>query len=148
MKNQKILRLKLENGKFGANIALNVESKKEIYWWINNVLESFALLNIANPDITIYTDTSLTGWGITHGKTPSGGRCDENEITRINVLELKAIQWEVLTYCKDKNFKHTRIISDNTTAISYINKNVAWNLMNVIKLQNKSEFGAVVETYT
>ena len=39
-------------------------------------------------------------------------------------------------------------MSDNTTAISYINKNVAWNLMNVIKLQNKSEFGVVAETYT
>ena len=70
----------------------------------------------------IYTGASLTGWGITVGKTPSGGRWDENEITHINVLELKAIQFGVLTYCKDKNFKHVRIMSGSTTAISYINK--------------------------
>ena len=122
LEKQKILGLKLHNGKFDTNITLNVESKKEIYSWKNNIFESFAHLNIPDPDITIYTDASLTGWGITDGKTPSGGRWDEDEITHINVLELKAIQFGVLIYCKDKNFKHIRIMSDNTTAISYINK--------------------------
>ena len=39
------------------------------------------------------------------------------------MLELKAIQSILLTYCKHKNFKHIRIMSDNTTAISYVNKN-------------------------
>ena len=37
LEKQKILGLKLHNDKFDANITLNVESKKEIYWWINNV---------------------------------------------------------------------------------------------------------------
>ena len=49
---------------------LNVESKKEIFWWVN-VFELFAPLNIPDPDITIYTDPSLTGWGITDDKTLS-----------------------------------------------------------------------------
>ena len=91
LEKQKILGLKLHNGKFDANITLNVESKKEIYWWINNIFESFAPLNIPDPDITIYTDASLTGWGIADGNVPSGGRCDESEITHINVLKLKPI---------------------------------------------------------
>ena len=39
-----------------------------------------------------------------------------------NVLESKAIQFVVLTYCKDKNFKHIRIMSDKTSHISCINK--------------------------
>ena len=125
LEKQKILGLKLHNGKFDANITLNVESKKEIYWWINNIFESFAPLNIPDPDITTYTDASLTGWATTDSKTPSGGRWNENKITQINVLELKAIQVGVLTYCKDKNFKHLRTMSDNTTAIVYINKKVA-----------------------
>ena len=89
---------------------------------INNIFESFAPLNISDRDITIYIDTSLTGWDITDGKTPSGGRWEKNEITQINVLEFKAIQFGVLTYCKNKSWKHIRIMSDNTTAISYINK--------------------------
>ena len=122
LEKQKTLGLKLHNGKFDTNINLNVESKKEIYWWKNNLFESFAHLNIPEPDITIYTDTSLTGWGIADGKTPSGGWWDEDEITHINVLELKAIQFGLLTYCTYKIFKHIRIMSDNTTAISYINK--------------------------
>ena len=40
----------------------------------------------------------------------------------MNVLELKAIQFGVLTYCKDKNFKHIRIMSGNTTDLSCINR--------------------------
>ena len=92
------------NGKFDANIALDEESKKEIYCLKNNIFESFAPFNILDLDITIYTDASLTGWGMKDGKTPSGGKWDENEITHINVLELKAIQFVVLNYCKDKNF--------------------------------------------
>ena len=122
MEHQKIIGLKLHNDKFDTNLALNVESTKGIYWWINNIIESFAPLNIPDPDIIIYTDTSLTGWGITDGKTPSGGRWDENEITHRNVLELKAIHFGGSTYSKDKNFKHIGIMSDNSTAISYINK--------------------------
>ena len=35
---------------------------------------------------------------------------------------MKATQFGVLTYCKDKSFKHIRIRSANTTPISYINK--------------------------
>ena len=81
-------------------------------------------------------------------KTPSTGSWEENEITHINVSELEAIQFGALTYCKDKNFKHRRIMSDKTTAISYINKKMAWHLMNVMKLQKKSGFGVLVKTYT
>ena len=70
MEKQKIIGLKLHNDKFEVNITLNVEFKKAIYWWKNNIFESFAP-NIPDPDITIYTDASLTGWGITDDKTLS-----------------------------------------------------------------------------
>ena len=73
------------------------------------------------PDNTVNVDASLTGSSITDGKTPSWGKWDENEITHTNVLELKAIQFSVLTYCKDKNLNHIKIISENTTVI-YIKK--------------------------
>ena len=70
LEKQKIIGLKLHNDKFEVNITLNVEFKKAIYWWKNNIFESFAP-NIPDPDITIYTDASLTGWGITDDKTLS-----------------------------------------------------------------------------
>ena len=85
MKCPRITGLKLHNEKFDANITLKVEYKKDIYWWINNKFQSFAPVNIPDPDITIYIDTSLIGWDI--GKTPSTGSWEENEITHINVSE-------------------------------------------------------------
>ena len=74
-----------------------------------------------NPDITIYTDSSTLGWGVTDGKNPSGGRWKADKINHINVLELKAILMGVQTYCKGKNYKHVRVMSDNITAVSYVN---------------------------
>ena len=102
---QEVIVQKLCNCKFDANIALNVESQKEIYWWINTIFEYFAPLNIPDSGITIYTDASLTGCVITDSQTPSGWRWDENEIIHINLLEMKAIQFGVLSNCKDKSFK-------------------------------------------
>ena len=43
---------------------------------MDRLFESFAHLNISDPDITIYTNASLTGWGITDGKTLLGGMWD------------------------------------------------------------------------
>ena len=86
----KILGLKLHNGKFDANIALNVESKEKIYWRINNIFESFAPFDIPDPDIALYTDANLTVWSITDGKTPSGGRWDENEINSQKCVRIES----------------------------------------------------------
>ena len=60
LEHQKIIGRKLGSGKLDTNIALNVESMKEIYCWINNIFEIFASLNIPNPGITIYADESIT----------------------------------------------------------------------------------------
>ena len=43
------------------------------------------------------------------------------ELDHINFLELKAIEIEICTYCKNKGFLHVRVICDNATAISYGN---------------------------
>ena len=42
--------------------------------------------------------------------------------TYINVRELKAIEIGVLSYTKNAQPQHIRVMSDNTTAIAYINK--------------------------
>ena len=74
-----------------------------------------------NPEITIHTDISLTGWGITNGISPSRGLWYKAELDHINVLELKAIEIGIYTYCKNKTFLHVRVMCDNVTAIAYIN---------------------------
>ena len=45
------------------------------------------------PNITIFTDASETGWGITDGHNPSEGQWAEHEIMHINVLYLKKTLW-------------------------------------------------------
>ena len=83
-------------------------------------MSSFQHIYVPDPDITIYTDSSTLGWGVTDGYNPSGGRWKADEINHINVLELKAIFIGVLTYCKGKNYKHVTVMSDNIT-VSYVN---------------------------
>ena len=43
------------------------------------------------------------------------------ELEHINILELKAIQLEIYTCCKNKDFLHVSVVCDNVTAISYVN---------------------------
>ena len=75
-------------------------------------------INIPNPGITIFTDASLTGWGITDGISPSRGLWHKAELEHINVLHLKAIEIGIYTYCKSKDFLQVRVMCDNITAIS------------------------------
>ena len=84
--------------------------KKELSWWNTNIMYSFQHIHVSDPDITIYTDSSILGWGATDRNNPSGGEWKADEINHINVLELKAIFIRVQTYCKGKNYKHVRVI--------------------------------------
>ena len=80
--------LQLSNGNYDPSVRLSKEAKKERSWWITNIMSSFQHIYVPDPDITIYTDSSTLGWGVTD---PSGGRWKADEINQINVLELKAI---------------------------------------------------------
>ena len=63
----------------------------------------------------------MTGWGVTYKVNRSEGFWDNEEITRINVLELKAIFYGNKSYSKNQVFKHVKVMCDNTTTISYFN---------------------------
>ena len=73
-------------------------------------------------DCTIQTDASEQGWGATDGNTPIGGRRSSSERNHINVLELKAILLALKSYFRHNcNVKQVHILTDNSTALSYIN---------------------------
>ena len=60
--------------------------------------------------------------GATDGNTPIGGRWSSLERTHIHVLELKAISLPLKSYLRyNCNFKHVHILTDNITALTYIN---------------------------
>ena len=94
---------------------------QEIKWWGNNIFYVFKPIRKLKISKLIYTDASLEGWGASYGNTATGGTwlLDER-ILHINVLELKAIFF-VLKTLKTKN-ENVKIMCDNTTAISCINK--------------------------
>ena len=108
-------------GNFEGKIRLSANTKTEKQWWISNIDNSCHHINIPNPDITIYTDARLTGWGITDVIFSSMGLWHKAGLDNINVLELKAIEIGIYTYCKNKDFLHVRVMCDNVTAVSYVN---------------------------
>ena len=67
----KITGLKYQKENFEGKIRLSAKAIAEIQWWGNNIDNSCHHINITNPDITIYTDASLTDWDITDGISPS-----------------------------------------------------------------------------
>ena len=61
LEREKNNRFKYHKDNFEGKIRLSAKAKAEIQWWINNIDNSCHHINIPNPDITIYTDASLTG---------------------------------------------------------------------------------------
>ena len=60
--------------------------------------------------------------GATDRNTPIGGRWSSLERNHIHVLELKAISLPLKSYFRyNCNFKHVHILTDNITALAYIN---------------------------
>ena len=125
----KALSLELHNHDFDAPCFISEQAREEIIWWVNNVEHSFAKIqDIPDIDRTIYTDASKHlggGWGASDevlGEI-NGRWASEEQGMNINCLELKAIQLALQSFIPlYGKCEHIRVMSDNTTAISYINK--------------------------
>eukprot|EP00794_Sanderia_malayensis_P010499 gene10499-11598_t len=117
----KIEALKINKGNFKATILINPSIKLELQWWLDNIANTFNNLHLPDVDIVIYTDASELGWGATDGVNPTGGQWLPAEIQHINCLELQAAYFAIKSYCRNKIFKHIRIMTDNQTTVAYIN---------------------------
>ena len=116
----KIAVLRAARGNFDRPCYLGLEAKAEICWWIDNVIDISRPIKVKPIDLTIYTDASKMGWGVTNQVSSTGGLWSPSEKDNyINLLELKAIELGLKTYCENHDLGHVRIYSDNTTAISY-----------------------------
>ena len=121
LEREKTTGLKYHKGNFEEKIRFSAKAIAEIQWWIKIIDNSCHHINIPDSDIAIYTDASLTGWGIADGISPFMGLWHKAELDHFNVLELKSIKIGIYTYCKNKDFLHVRIMCDYVTAISYVN---------------------------
>ena len=125
----KTISLKKSGFNFEGPCYLSRKALEEITWWTNNIEDAFAHIKAVPPvDYTIFTDASKKdggGWGASNNihEDINGRWSFEEQLLDINCLELMAIKLAILAYvplCGD--IKHVRIMSDNTSAISYINK--------------------------
>ena len=119
----KIDQLTFHKGNFDVEIRLTEEARLEVTWWIENIPRAKqTLLQPPLVDQIIYSDASTMGWGAWDGRTSTNGRWLSHEKDlHINALEMKAMMFAIKSFCKDDR-KHIRIMCDNTTAITYINK--------------------------
>ena len=87
----KMSALKINKGNFDKFMILSNESKANICWWKNNILDSFPIILRPNPSIALNTDASLAGWSASMAGSKTGGLfSSEKSQHHINILELKA----------------------------------------------------------
>ena len=121
----KDLELRKHCGNYNSFMTLPSDIYPVIDWWIQNISLSFKVISHGTPNLVLFSDASKTGWGAFNEtkNIRTGGRWSASEQTmHINILELKACQLCLKTFCKDVAQMHVKIYMDNTTSCSYINK--------------------------
>jgi ribonuclease HI len=70
-----------------------------------------------------FTDASQLGWGtkIQDGRCPNGIWTASEAAMHINILELLAVKFSLMSLLADQTNTHIRIMSDSTTVVCYIN---------------------------
>ena len=105
-------------------VALSADSILELEWWIHHLSsrngKTFAY---HEPDLIIFSDASLQGWGATtEGTTANGPWSQEYLNWHINELELLAAYFALQTFTKHAKKASVLMFLDNTVAVSYINR--------------------------
>ena len=114
--------LACNNGNYDVPIFLDEHAKDLVRWWIHHIDSQSNSLLTSPPQLDLYTDASMTGWGAVFGNSKTGGHWAQDEIKHINHLELKAIFMGLQSLCGHCVDAHICLHSDNTTAVSCINR--------------------------
>ncbi|XP_045105475.1 uncharacterized protein LOC123500986 [Portunus trituberculatus] len=110
------------HGNYNSKITLDDHARELIYWWIHNVDSQVKSLRSSSPQLVMFSDACLTGWGAVVGDAKTGGHWAHEELDHINCLELKAILLGLRSLCKDTKETHIRLRSDNSTTVACIER--------------------------
>ena len=135
LEKNKIRALKRAKGNFDDHMWISTEGRDDIIWWRQNLTISRQIRR-KEPDLELFTDASLEGWGAHTDTEQTGGRWHEDEITHINALELRAILFGLKSLCKYRYEIHIRIRTDSTTALAYV-KNMGGTKSDDCQIQAK-----------
>ncbi|XP_063921239.1 uncharacterized protein LOC135136041 [Zophobas morio] len=97
--------------------------QNDFLWWESAIQNAHNDIRFDNYDLVIYTDASLTGWGVCCDEEKTQGWWTATESQHhINYLELLAIAYALKSLAKYKESCSILIRTDNTTVLSYINR--------------------------
>ena len=101
------------------------EARKELQWWIENLrlTKKKTLIN-PQPQIAISTNSSLEGWGAYfQGQKTGSPWASQEKKDHINVLELRAVKYAILTFsCLYLKVQSKHIQMDSIVALSCLVK--------------------------
>ena len=104
-------------------MSLTEDCKKELQWWVDNIVSSHNVITHRQPSKTLPTDASQNGWGAVYNDPSTGGFwSDEEKSHHINYLELLAVFMGLQNVCFKTHYNtHLWILTDNKTAIALLN---------------------------
>ena len=109
-------------GDFEGLMSLSPGSIGDLNWWIVSLPSANRSTDHEVPDVTLTSDASPRDWGTASGTACTHGLWSEAETTyHINVLELLAVELGLRSLLIDFQNQHIRVVSDNTTTVSYAN---------------------------
>ena len=110
LEKEKSKQLAFKQGNFDSYMRMTEHIRPQIQWWIDNLRFCSKPISHGKPDLVINSDASLLGYGATiigHPENVCSGVWSPAEQTQhINILELKACQYAILAFCKDRNNIH------------------------------------------
>ena len=118
--------LQASNGNFDVYCTLTPGAHEDIEYWLNTAdQEHGMMIDDPVPTHTIFTDASLSMWGVCFGDIRIGENWTNDELhiadSNINILELLAIKHALIKCLSSISSSTVLFRSDNTTAVSYIN---------------------------
>lgn len=120
---EKFLALKNSGGNFNSLMVISEKLSEDFQWWLSNIDSAKNSIRPLKFQIEIFSDASLSGWGIYCNGKKSHGFWNLNERKfHINYLELLAAFFALKCFAAHLTNSNILCRIDNTTAISYINR--------------------------
>lgn len=120
---EKYLALQKSHKNYDSHMTISSHLSEDFQWWLSTISSAKNSIKPLNFEIEIFSDASLTGWGIYCENNRSHGLWSVMErANHINYLELLAAFFGLK--CFASHLQNCNILCriDNTTAISYINR--------------------------
>lgn len=124
LQQRKLASFSFSDGDFDSRIELDDSARSELQCWAENLhLANGMSIEEADPDLIIFSDASLRGWGATSdGIIAFGPWSNDLAGEYINYLELLAAFNAIQSFTPASLGLRIKICMDNATAVVYLNK--------------------------